>query len=56
MKTITQKYWKIHAKSVEGRVVHLCFISRIPRLNKRKTRNERLFICFYHIGGDFKVV
>ena len=52
-KTITQKYWKTHAKSVEGSVVHLCFVSRIWRLNKRRTRNERLLTCFYHIGGDF---
>ena len=52
-KTIPQKSWKIHAKSVEGSVVHLCFVSRIPIINKRRTRNEHLFICFYHIRGDF---
>ena len=46
----------MNAESVEENVVHLCFVSRIPRLNKRRTRNERLFTCIYHTGGDFKVV
>ena len=33
---------KIHAKSVERSVIHLCFVSRIPIFNKKRTRNERL--------------
>ena len=48
--------WKTHAKLVERSVVHLSFVSIIPRFNKRRTRKERLFTCFYHIGGDFKAV
>ena len=55
-KTITQKQWKIHAKSVEGNVLRLCFVLRTPKRNIGRTRNERLFACFYHIGRDFKVV
>ena len=41
VETITQKQWKTHAKSVERSVVYFCFVSRIPRLNKRRTRNKR---------------
>ena len=47
---------KTHANSVERSVVHLSFVSIIPRFNKRRTRKERLFTCFYYIGGDFKAV
>ena len=41
-KSLTQKQWKIYAKSVKRSVAHLCFISRIPKFNNRRTRNERL--------------
>ena len=40
-KSLWQKYGKIHAKSVERSVLHLCFVSRVWRFNKR-TRNEHL--------------
>ena len=40
-----EKQWKIHAKSVKRRAVHQCFVSRITRLNKRRTRNE----CLRHV-------
>ena len=45
-KSLWQKYGEIHAKSVERSVLHLCFVSRIPRFNKRGTRNERLWHVF----------
>ena len=32
MKILTQKQWKIHAKSVERGAVHLCFVSGIQDL------------------------
>ena len=51
-KTIAQKYWKIHDKSVERSVVQLCFISKILRVIKRRTRQDR----FYNIRGEIKAV
>ena len=53
----TKKKWKIHAKSAKRNVVHLCFVSRIPRFNQIRTRNEPLwhvFIALEDILKEFK--
>ena len=55
-KNLIQKYCKIHAKSVEKSAVPLCFVSRIPRFNKRKNQKRMFMTCFCHIEGHFKAV
>ena len=55
-KSLTQKQSKIHAKSVKTSVVHLCFVSRILRFNKKRTKKRTFMTCFYYIEGHFKAV
>ena len=52
--SLTQKYWKIHAKSVKRSVAHLCFLLRISRFNKNINQKRMFMTCFYHIEGHFK--
>ena len=36
--------------------MHLCFVSRIPRFNKRKNQKRMFKTCFHHAEGHFEAV